>query len=254
MIKIKKQVHSTDIVTVWYAEKTIDDDGIIQYREAKFKDGDTEDFYTLLTDLTESEDQIKAHFTKGCRYEVNRAYRENVNFVIKSGADISDKELDGFLDFFKEFWLSKDMTPPDMDSLREEMKAYRDNGYLVISHADIDNEISVYHTLLMDDNNARLLHSASLFRLKTDLEGGTRKIIGMANRALHFEEMKYFKDKGLRCYDWGGAGKGEDVRSITEFKESFGGTPVTYYDFDQTNGIKAKMINSLSEIKHKIKG
>ncbi len=254
MIKIKKQVHSTDIVTVWYAEKAIDDEGIIQYREAKFKSDDSEDFYTLITDLTESEDQIKAHFSKGCRYEVNRAYRESIDFCIDSGADISDKELDEFLSFFREFWLSKDMTPPDIDSLREEMKAYRDNGYLVISHADIDGERSVYHTLLMDENNARLLHSSSLFRLKTDCEGGTRKIIGMANRALHFEEMKYFKDKNLKCYDWGGAGKGEDVKSITDFKESFGGVPATYYDFDKTNGIKAKMINSLSEIKHKIKG
>ena len=254
MIKIKKQVHTTDIVTVWFADKPIDDEGIIQYREAKFKSADAEDFYTLLTDLSENEDDIKSHFSKGCRYEVNRAYRENIDFTIKSGAQISDSELDEFLMFFREFWLSKDMTPPDMEALREEMSIYRDNGYLVISHADVDGEISVYHTLLSDDNNARLLHSASLFRLKTDSEGSTRKIIGMANRALHFEEMKYFKGKGLKYYDWGGAGKQDDVKSITEFKESFGGAPATYFDFEQTNGIKAKMINSLSEIKHWIKG
>ena len=254
MIKIKKQVHGTDIVTVWYAEKPIDDEGIIQYREAEFESGDAQEFYTLLTDLSEDEETIKGHFSKGCRYEVNRAYRENVDFDIKAGSEISDENINDFLTFFKEFWLSKDMTPPDMNSLQGEMLAYRDNGYLVISHADIDKEASVYHTLLLDENKARLLHSASLFRLKTDSEGTTRKIIGMANRALHFEEMKYFKAKGLKYYDWGGAGKEKEVASITEFKESFGGEPVTYFDFDQTNGIKAKMINSLSEIKHKIKG
>ena len=254
MIKIKKQIHTTDIVTVWYADKPLEDEGIIQYREALFHTDDAENFYTLLTDLSENEEDIKANFSKGCRYEVNRAYRENVDFTIKSGAEISDSELNEFLEFFKEFWLSKDMTPPDMEALREEMSIYRDNGYLVISHADIDKEVSVYHTLLTDENNARLLHSASLFRLKTDSEGSTRKIIGMANRALHFEEMKYFKKNGLKYYDWGGAGKQDDVKSITDFKESFGGNPATYYDFEQINGIKAKMINSLSEIKHRIKG
>ena len=127
MIKIKKQVHGTDIVTVWFADKPIDDEGIIQYREAKFKSADAKDFYTLLTDLSETEEEIKSHFSKGCRYEVNRAYRENIDFGIKSGTDISDTELDGFLEFFKEFWLSKDMTPPDMEALREEMSSYSDN-------------------------------------------------------------------------------------------------------------------------------
>ena len=45
-----------------------------------------------------------------------------------------------------------------------------------------------------------------------------------------------------------------DLTSITEFKESFGGEHVTSYDFIQVNGMKAKMINALSELKHKIKG
>ena len=66
--------------------------------------------------------------------------------------------------------------------------------------------------------------------------------------------MKFFKKKGLSVYDWGGAGKTEDVASITEFKESFGGESVICYDFIQVNGTKAKMINALSELKHKIKG
>ena len=70
----------------------------------------------------------------------------------------------------------------------------------------------------------------------------------MANRLLHFEEMKFFKKCGKKIYDWGGAGRAEDVAKITEFKESFGGKPVTYYNFEQVNGILARMFKMLVKI------
>jgi len=93
----------------------------------------------------------------------------------------------------------------------------------------------------------RLLHSASLYRLEEDDAEG-RNLIGIANRYLHFEEMKYYKSLGKKIYDWGGAGMQEDVVHITEFKKSFGGTPVTYYDFEQVNGILAKVFKRVVAI------
>ena len=60
--------------------------------------------------------------------------------------------------------------------------------------------------------------------------------------------MKHFKQLGLRTYDWGGAGHSEEVRSITEFKESFGGTPVIYYNFEQTNGILARLFKCIVKV------
>ena len=88
MIKIEKQAHSVPIITVWFADREIDDDGIINYKEARIPIGRSVPFLTLISDLNESEDDIKAHFSKGCRYEVNRAYRENVEFHILDSDEI----------------------------------------------------------------------------------------------------------------------------------------------------------------------
>jgi len=252
MIKIEKQVHSVPIITVWFADGEIDDDGIIDYKEARIPIGRSIPFLTLISDLNESEDEIKAHFSKGCRYEVNRAYRENVEFHILDSDEIDDETLEAFLDFFEEFWESKNSSIGDRASLAKDLKKYRDCRAFSIGYAVVKGEIAVYHTYIHDDDITRLLHSASLFRLKNDADDTNKNVIGMANRALHFEEMKYFKAKGISVYDWGGAGKEEEVASITKFKEFFGGTPVTYYDCEQIKGTKAKLVSDLSSLKQRL--
>lgn len=253
MITIEKKIHGTALKTVWFATQPIQDDGIIQYKEAGFKIDDSEEFFTLISDLTDSEEDILAKFSKGCRYKVNRAYREDIEFNILDSKDIDEDTLNVFLSFFEDFWKSKGTELDDRDSLMTEMKSYIRKQTLTLAYAVVGGEKAVYHTHIYDDKTARLLHSASLFRLR-DGSDNSKNVIGMANRALHYEEMKFFKNKGLTVYDWGGAGKTEDVASITEFKESFGGIPATYYDHVMVNGVKAKTISLLSELKHKVKG
>jgi hypothetical protein len=63
--------------------------------------------------------------------------------------------------------------------------------------------------------------------------------------------MLYFKKQGFAVYDWGGAGKNDEVQNITEFKESFGGAPARQYDFTRVNGIKAGLVTWLSRIRSK---
>lgn len=252
MIKIEKTIHGTKMITVWFADNAVSEEGIIRYKESKVAIGEAEQFDTLISDLTEEEEEIKSHFSKGCRYEVNRAYREKTDFELLIKDDITDVVLNEFLDFFDAFWKSKGLYMPDRNSLFEELRGYRDNNSLLIAYAKIDDVISVYHTLIYDDVTARLLHSASLFRMQNE-DDGKKKIIGMANRALHFEEMKFFKQKGLKTFDWGGAGKGEDVASITEFKKSFGGIPVTYYESECVVGLKASLVSGISELKNRFK-
>lgn len=253
MIRISKEIHGTTLITEWFASEEIKDNGILVYKEAAKPFGEYVEFDTLISDLTESEEDIKAHFSKGCKYKVNRAAREDVAYTILDSEDITDEILDNYLDFFEEFWKSKGTSLSDKSALREEIKEYIALHAFTLAYATVCGEIAVYHTHLYDDNIARLFHSASLFRLQSDEEGTNKNIIGMANRALHYEEMKYFKNKGQKTYDWGGAGKGEDVASITEFKESFGGEAVTYYDCTQTKGSKAKLVNMASTLKSIVK-
>ena len=182
---------------------------------------------------------------------MNRAVRENVEWEIFQDERITEELLDDFCDFFQAFWESKGTSLDDREKLKRDLEAYQAAGSLTIAYALVNGEKAVYHTHINDKNVARLLHSASLYRLQQDEEGNTKNLIGMANRLLHFEEMKYFKSLGKMTYDWGGAGRSEDVIHITEFKESFGGTPVRYYDFEQVNGIMAKAFKLLVKILRK---
>lgn len=250
MLLFHKKRHGINFYNVWFAEQPLKKAGIISYYEYKGKCPKTDclEFDTLITDLTEEEDSIKGHFSKNCKYYVNRADKENISFRIMESNDINNNIIIEFCDFFEKFWESKGIHFSDRQKLEEELTTYQKAEALSISYAMVNDETAVYHICIHDGNIARLLHSASLYRLQNDDDGKTRNLIGIANRRLHFEEMKHFKELGLTTYDWGGAGHAEDVIHITEFKESFGGTPVVYYNFEQTIGILAKLFKLLVKI------
>lgn len=247
---INRLRHGIKFDVVWFAKESVKTPGIITYHQAEFKGKDATEFVTLVNDITEDEEQIKAKFAKNCKYEVNRGERENIEpKMISSADDMPDSDIDSFLDFFKEFWESKGMDFENYESVKRDLYDYKSEKALAISCAVIDGERSVYHTYIFDENRARLLHSASLYRLKNDDEGTSKKIIGIANRYLHYRDMLYFKEQGLSVYDWGGAGKEEEVINITKFKESFGGMERIYYDFEETRGFKARLFKILAGIK-----
>lgn len=254
MIKIRRMVHGIPMITVWYANEKINDKGMICYKESTSEIGDAVQFVTLVSDLTEDADAIMKHFTSNCRNEVRRAYKDGSTHEIVPAEKISDEDIEAFVSFFEEFWKSKDSSLSNPASLIEELKQYRDIGALVITKGRVGDETCIYHTYLCDENNARLLHSASLFRLaEDDDDRAARQVIGRANRMLHYEDMLYFKEKGLQKYDWGGAGKEEEVASITKFKEAFGGEQVILFESNTCEGLKANIISKLSGIKHRFK-
>ena len=251
MFLLDRKKHGIHFYIVWFAEEPINKSGIISYREAKFQSKEAqriEPFDTLVTDLTESEEEIKLHFAKNCKYEVNRASRENIEAHILQNQEITDDEIAQFCDFFVEFWASKGVIYSNRDKLEKELQEYRDAEAFALGYAVVNGEKAVYHTYILDDICVRLLHSASLYRLSSEEDGKLKTLIGMANRYLHYEEMKYFKNKGKMMYDWGGAGKEEDLQAITRFKKSFGGIETQYYDFEETKGLAAKMFKVLVKL------
>ena len=250
MLILQQKRHGINFYKVWFAKQPIKEAGIVTYYEymGEKPEVDCVEFDTLITDLTEDEDVIKQHFSKSCKYNINRAMREDVVIHILQPSEIKGQDLTQFCDFFEAFWGSKGSDLKNKQRLMQELSEYNEQGALTISYAEVNGEVAVYHTHISDGQIARSWHSASLYRLQEDEEGSAKKLIGMANRLLHFEDMKHFKKIGFTTYDWGGAGHAEDVIHITEFKESFGGTPVVYYNFEQTNGIMAKLFKVLVRI------
>ena len=107
MITVKNTKHGMDFYKVWFADRPIEKNGIIAYHQASFSSKSSEEFDTLLSDITKTPEEIKAAFAKNCRYKVNRAEREDVKLRFADNDQISDEDIDTFLRFFKSFWESK---------------------------------------------------------------------------------------------------------------------------------------------------
>ena len=241
---ISKRKHGINFYTVWFAKEPLKKRGIIQYRQAEFKPDNAEEFVTQITDLTKMEDEIIAGFAKNCRYEVSRAQREGVEVLFFESDSLSKEEIEAFIKFFSDFWNSKGVNDFNKESLREEITEYIKNNAFVISKAVIGGETVVYHTYFVDDVNSRLLHSSSLYRCDEKISAN---LIGMANRYLHKEDIMYFKSKGKKIYDWGGAGTSKEVENITKFKKSFGGEEVIQYNARVHSGLIANLFRILIE-------
>lgn len=251
MLVLEQIRHGISFKTVWYATERITGKGIISYREAQFQDNSaTEVFSTLISDLTISEEEIIQKFTKSCKYKVNRAPREGVICQECSGEKVTGAEIDKFISFYVDFWKSKNVEFElnKRLSLKNELLLYAESGALCITKAILDGEVVVYHTYVTDGIHGRLLHSASLFRTE---DSGKSNIVGIANRYLHKQDMLMFKKQGVQIYDWGGAGTADDVKHITEFKASFGGTPKNYFEYYEVKGVRAKMFVLLAKILHR---
>lgn len=200
---------------------------------------------TIVNDLIQTEEELFSGFSKSCKYKINRAAREGVLVSIYDSAQITDEMIESFVDFSIEFHKTKDLPCENREKLIEEFKSVRAQGQIELAEAKINDRVVVYHTHYVDEERAFLSESVSLYRIEQDIP---KNSVGMANRYLHFEEMKYFKQCGKKVYDWGGAGESEAVKSITEFKESFGGEKVKVYDCVHCRTLKGKISNMLFSI------
>ena len=180
---------------------------------------------TLVNDLDVSPDQIQAQFTKECRYEIRRAYKENFVNVTLDGK-ISKNNIIEFIESYKKFNILKKFSNKKVNVIQKKLFKYSQQGCLAITKVINDGLPLVHHVYIYDGVVARLLYSISLHNSKEE----NSRFIGFANRWLHYSDMIYFKNKGLSKYDWGGVSSDTNLRGITKFKSEFGGkVQDTYY-------------------------
>ncbi len=243
LIVNRRKKHGVDFREVWYADQKCDLDGIILYRGAKQVIGkELRKVRTLITDLRQDEETLVSKCQKDCRYQIRRAIRENITVEYKVGKEISPEEIESFVSFFMDFWKSKGMTEETYEKYKEEIETYVSEGVFAITKAKQGDELLVYHTYIVGDDFVRSYQSASIFR---DGDKAFQRLVGIANRYLHMQDMLHFKAMGKTTYDWGGAGLREEVKNITEFKESFGGDELWYYDCEDAVGLKAEAVKGI---------
>ena len=116
---------------------------------------------------------------------------------------------------------------------------------LTLTYVSDEEEILAYHVYVGDEKTTRLLYSCSTFR-----EDDSKKaLIGRANKFLHWEDIKYFKNNKYEKYDLGGISSFDNPNGIDKFKMNFNGEKITYYNIITGNDLLGKILCFLIKFK-----
>jgi len=186
--------------------------------------------FTLLFDLSLPTVELwKGLKRKSCRQDINRALKLRPDIVVNEYADDAFRLIN--------------------DHIRR--KGYR--GALrrsewdgILSHGDVfsircDGVLIAAHAVLVDrPARARATIGGELDPTDSRALGMT----GPMNRLLHWHEMNYYKDRGVRRYDFGGVvvDEASPMYNITKFKLSFGGETVAENVLQLWHGDRARAV------------
>lgn len=196
----------------------------------------TEVFHTLFSDLSLPEEELYGAIHKNVRYEIRKNEKEpmTVQVFAKEALYGDEKKLEELENMYHALYLSKGMN----QALNHgQLLGYAKTGALVLTEILSEGQPLVIHSYLTDGKQTRLLHSVSEFRN----EGADANLVARANKRLHWEDMKYFKEHGVSLYDWGGISNPDNPNGIDAFKMKFGGAPETYYNVLEGKSLPGKL-------------
>ncbi len=191
---------------------------------------------TIILDLTKREDELLKTMHQKTRYNIRVA--ENKEFRIKN------YELRETSSVFEKFWelLKKTAQRDDFSShAKEYYEKLLDLPIAKLFTAECQEEVIAANIILFYGDTAYYLHGASDYAYRSL----------MAPYLLHWETIKYAKERGCKSYDFWGIDE-QKWPGVTRFKRGFGGREVHYVgSFDY---IFQPLWYGLYNLRHKIKG
>lgn len=182
-----------------------------------------ENRYTLLTDLTMDEEAIFQNFPKDTRNQIRRCERER-HFTLNLHTRL-EQFIPLYNDFAKERGLSL--------FSRQDAECIGRENYCIFSIDDAGTPLICHLYLLSPTTGTiNLLISASSTAYCHDQE--MRRIMGHANRCLHWQGIRHFKAAGFHTYDWGGYAVdtvNPTLQGINRFKRTFNGKLTPIYNY-----------------------
>lgn len=194
------------------------------------------DFHSLLCDLKHSEEELLNDINKTERYQIRKSGRDGVSVKIVAKEEVKENAviISQLKEIYEEMYREKGFDYTFNETL---FRAYYEKDMIVISGVFQGENPLVLHSYVVDEKNARLLHSVSEFRN----ENVDASLVGRANKRLHWEDILYFKGQGIQTYDWGGISSIENPNGIDTFKMKFGGNLTTYQNMVYGNSFLGKM-------------
>ena len=186
--------------------------------------------FTMILDLSKTEEELFSLIGKTNRYQINRAKTKDdiICYNMLEPGEYNLNAVEDFISFHNIFAQSKHLPGITIKNLEQ----YINSKNLCIRAAKKDDEIIVMHLYDYTEKLARLFYSCSLFRNNDDSD--YRSMLGRANRLLHWDDMIYLKQRGLSVYDfcgWYGGKTDKEKLKINEFKESFSGEVKQEYSY-----------------------
>jgi lipid II:glycine glycyltransferase (peptidoglycan interpeptide bridge formation enzyme) len=196
----------------------------------------SQEFYTILVDLTKSEDNLWKNIHGNNRYKIRRAEKDKVTYQFLDCDRVDAKLVNDFSETYDSFALEKGLSKIK----RSRLMQYAEAKLLNISTVQLPEDSPlVWHVYYRGENRVRLLHSASIKK-----NGEMSSIIGRANRFLHWQDILKFKTLGIITYDLGGWYEGntdQERLNINKFKEEFGGEIVKNFNQSYATTMKGKL-------------
>ena len=178
-------------------------------------------YYTKHIDLTLNPDELKQSFSKRVRAKINKATKTGVEFQIYKLDN--DKQINNYVKYCNDHIKSKKLL---YKLTKRDITSFLDN--YVVTHAIYNNETLVMHGYFVDYESKTVYanESASQFRTLDNSSEVNRDFISRANNFLHYQDMLYFKEQGMKIYDFGGYtvdSTDKSMLNINRFKDGFRG-------------------------------
>lgn len=174
--------------------------------------------YTMVLDLTRSEDEIMANMRKNTRYYVRRSEREGVKVRISQ----DPQDLKVLFELYQETVERQEFIPYDFDFFKTEFEIFHADDLTDIYIAEYDGKPVAAAMMVYFDKGAYYHHGASI-RLENDV---------YAPYLLQWEAIKNAKRRGMETYDFFGVAPNDDEdhprAGLTKFKRGFGGERVRW--------------------------
>lgn len=165
---------------------------------------------SCVSDLSLGIDKIMASMKSNTRNEIRRAIKEGCEFLV-------DDDIDAFVPYYNEFCRSKGLNDYTSKSRIQKYKT------ILSTRVEHNGVVLARHINILDCSgmNAFLMFSCS----KRLADNADRKMIGWANKFLHYKDLEWLVNAGFEKYDWSGIclDENDERYSIGQFKLSFGG-------------------------------
>ena len=188
---------------------------------------------TVVLPLDQPIENIYASFSTTNKSSIKKSEAEGVNCFFNN-------DRKAFIDFYNVFAKEKKLETLDRSRAGE-----YEGEFWKCSYAVLNGEILVAHSYIEDLQSGivRSMESGSV-RLQS---GYNPHVVAGANKLLHFYDIKYFKERGLKFYDFGGW---DDLPGLLYFKKSLGGYPIEVHNFfSYTYALKETLKKLMSKLK-----